>query len=690
MTPQSVNTVEERRTEKGAAIPQGQPLGDELDRLAVNTIRFLAVDMVEKAHSGHPGLPLGAAPMAYVLWDRFLRHNPRNPRWFNRDRFVLSAGHGSALLYALLHLYGYDMPMSELQRFRQWGSATAGHPEYDLDRGIEATTGPLGQGFGMGVGMALAEAHLAARYNREGLPVIDHYTYAICSDGDLMEGIASEAASLAGTLGLGKLIYLYDNNKISLEGPTPVAFTEDVCERFRAYGWHVLTVDDGNDLEAIDAAIRLAKSQKQRPSLISVRTHIGYGSPVQDTATVHGEALGPENVKKTKEKLGWPLQPEFYVPDEAREHFRRAEERGARLQSEWNTKLQEYRRRFSSEAAELELGIKNELPSGWDTDLPSFPADPKGVATRDASAKALNAIAKKVSAVFGGSADLNPSTKTKLVDYGDVAPGHYEERNVHFGVREHAMGAMVNGMALHGGIIPYGATFLIFSDYMKPALRIAGLMNVHSLFVYTHDSIGLGEDGPTHQPVEQLLTMRAIPHMTVLRPADANETVGAWWVAMQRRGPVCMAFTRQKLPVLDPSRYPTRDSVRRGAYVLADAEGGKAQIILIATGSEVHLALAAREQLANQQVKARVVSMPSWELFDEQPGEYRTQVLPADIPKLAIEAGAKLGWCKYVGDRGDVIGLDRFGASAPGEVVLEKLGFNVNNVVSRAQALLKK
>jgi transketolase len=676
-------------TEQEGAISQGQPKGSELDRLCVNTIRMLALDQVEKAHSGHPGLPLGAAPMAYVLWDRFLRHNPRNPRWFNRDRFILSAGHGCALLYSLLHLFGYDMPMEQLKQFRQFGSETPGHPEYNIDRGIEATTGPLGQGFGMGVGMALAEAHLAGCFNKEELGVVDHYTYAIVSDGDLMEGISAEAASLAGTLKLGKLIYLYDDNHISIEGSTDLAFTESVTERFRAYHWHVQTVPDGNDLDAVEAAIRLAQAHEDQPSLISVRNHIGYGSPLQDTAAVHGEAMGPENVKATKEKLGWPLQSDFYIPEAALAHFRTAIPRGEELEAAWKDRFEEYRGRYSKMAQDLQGLISGKLVQGWDADLPVFPADPKGMATRDASGKAMNALAGRVQSLVGGSADLAPSTKTTLTAYGDIGMGSDGGRNIHFGVREHGMGAIVNGMALHGGIIPYGSTFLIFSDYMRGSIRLAALMNTHSLFVFTHDSIGLGEDGPTHEPIEHLMSLRAMPNMTVMRPGDANETVEAWRIAIQRQRPMAMALTRQKIPVLDAKRYPIREGVAKGAYVLAEAEGGKPQIVLIATGSEVQLALAAREELAKQKIAACVVSMPCWELFDEQPAEYRRQVLPAGVPKLAIEAGATLGWCRYVGENGGVVGIDRFGASAPGNVVMDKLGFNVPNVVEHARRLLK-
>jgi len=659
-----------------------QAAADELDQLCVNTVRFLSVDAVEQAHSGHPGLPLGAAAMAYVLWDRYLRHNPRNPRWFNRDRFILSAGHGSMLLYSLLHLTGYDLPLSEIQRFRQWDSKAPGHPEAGMTPGVEVTTGPLGQGFGMSVGMAMAEAHLASRF-----PVVDHYTYVIASDGDMMEGVSSEAASLAGMLKLGKLIVLYDDNHVSLEGPTAVAFTEDVSGRFRSYGWQVLSVPDGNNLDAVDAAIRLAQAEKDRPSLLVVRTHIGYGSPKQDTFEAHGEPLGPEATRKTKEKLGWPLEPAFYIPEEARAHFRKAVERGAQLESQWKSGLEDYRRQYHDDAAQLERIVRGELPKDWAADLPWFKPDPAGLATRVASGKVLNAIAKRLPEVVGGSADLNPSTKTYLAGDGDFGPGDHAGRNLHFGVREHAMGTIVNGMAMHGGVIPYGATFFVFTDYMRPALRLAALMESHSIFVFTHDSIGLGEDGPTHQPVEHLTSLRAMPNMTVLRPADANETTVAWRIAVERRGPVCLVFTRQNLPILDPDKYPLREGVGRGAYVLA-GDGRRPDIILIATGSEVQLALAARERLAGQKVAARVVSMPSCELFEEQSAEYRGQVLPKDVPKLAIEAGATLGWYKYVGEKGAVIGVDRFGASAPGKTVMEKLGLNIDNVVQQALQLV--
>ncbi len=665
-----------------------QAAADQLDQLCINTVRFLSVDAVEQAHSGHPGLPLGAAPMAYVLWERFLRHNPRHPRWFNRDRFILSAGHGSMLLYSLLHLTGYDLPLSEIQRFRQWDSKAPGHPEVGMTPGVEVTTGPLGQGFGMAVGMALAEAHLARCFNRPGFPIVDHYTYAIASDGDLMEGVSSEAASLAGTLQLGKLICLYDDNHVSLEGPTAVVFTEDVCGRFRSYGWQVLSVPDGNNLDAIDAAIRLAQAEKDRPSLLVVRTHIGYGSPKQDTFEAHGEPLGPEATRQTKQKLGWPTEPAFYIPEEARAHLGKAIERGAQLESQWKDWFEDYRRQYPGDAAQLERMIRGELPKDWAADLPWFKPDPAGLATRVASGKVMNAIAKRLPELIGGSADLNPSTKTYLAGCGDFGSSDHGGRNLHFGVREHAMGTIVNGMAMHGGVIPYGATFFVFTDYMRPALRIAAIMESHSIFVFTHDSIGLGEDGPTHQPVEQLTSLRAMPNMTVLRPADANETNVAWRIAVERHGPVCLVLTRQNLPILDPDKHPLRDGVARGAYILA--EGERPDVILIATGSEVQLALAARDKLMEQKIAARVVSMPSWELFEEQSAEYREQVLPRNVPKLAIEAGATLGWYKYVGEQGAVIGVDRFGASAPGKIVMEKLGLNVANVVQHALQLVRR
>ncbi len=659
----------------------------DADRLNINTLRFLAVDAVEQAASGHPGLPLGAAPMAYVLWDRFLRHNPRHPAWPNRDRFILSAGHGSALLYALLHLTGYDLPLEELKRFRQWGSRTPGHPEYGHTPGVEATTGPLGQGLAMGVGMAMAERFLATHLNRPGLTVVDHYTYAIVGDGDLEEGVASEAASLAGTLGLGKLIYLYDDNHITIEGETDLAFCEDVRRRFEAYGWHVGRVADGHDLPVIESVIRAAQAESGRPSLIIVRNHIGYGSPKQDTAAVHGEPLGPEALRATKLALGWPLEPMFHVPDEVRAYFRQAVDRGAQWEADWQDVLVRYREAHPGLAEAFERVQRGALPPDWAADLPVFSSGKGGVATRDASGQVMNAVAKRVFNFYGGSADLAPSTKTTLVGYGDFGFDEAHTHNIHFGIREHAMGAIANGMALHGGVIPYAATFLVFSDYMRPPLRLAALMKTHVIFVFTHDSIAMGEDGPTHQPVEQLIGLRAIPGLTVLRPADANETVEAWRVALEQPSPSVLVLSRQKLPVLDPLRVSILEGVRSGAYILADAVDGPPDIVLIGTGSEVHLALAARAQLAGQGVRARVVSMPSWELFDAQPRGYRQSVLPPRIPALAVEAGSPRGWRDYVGDRGDVIGVSRFGASAPGPVVLQQMGFTVEHLVERARAL---
>ncbi len=664
---------------------------NEIDDLCIKTIRFLSVDAVEKANSGHPGLPLGAAPMAYTLWDRFLRHNPENPAWFNRDRFILSAGHGSMLLYSLLHLYGYDMSIDDLKSFRQYGSKTPGHPEYNLSLGIEATTGPLGQGFAMGVGMAVAERFLGNCFNTPYFPIVDHYTYAIVSDGDLMEGISSEASSLAGYLRLGKLIYLYDDNHISIEGETDITFTEDVRRRFEAYGWQVLTVANGNDMLAVDKAIRRAQAEKDRPSLIIIRTHIGYGSPKQDSGAAHGEPLGEEAVKATKEKLGWPEQPTFHIPQEVLEHFREAIKRGEEYESDWSVLLKRYRKEHPDLAQEFERVVKGELPHDLYKALPVFKTEDGPMATRSASGKVMNALARKLPHYLtGGSADLAPSTKTLLIGYGDFGFSKACASNLHFGVREHAMGAIVNGMALHGGVMPYGATFLIFSDYMRPALRIAALMKAHSIFVFTHDSIGLGEDGPTHQPIEHLMSLRAMPGMTLIRPADANETSIAWKIAVEQKGPVCIALTRQKLPILDTDKYPIINGVPRGAYILAEAESGKPDIVLIATGSEVHLALGAREALKGKGIQARVVSMPSWEIFEEQSAGYKKTVLIPGLPKIAVEAGSTLGWRTYVGESGDIIGLNRFGASGPGRVVMEKLGFNVENLVSKAAQLIRR
>ena len=683
-------------------------MSQSIEQLCVNAIRMLSVDAVEKAKSGHPGAPMGLAPTAYLLWTGFMKYNPRNPSWPDRDRFVLSAGHGSMLLYSMLYLTGYDVPLDQIKQFRQWGSLTPGHPERELTPGVETTTGPLGQGFGNGVGMAIAEAYLAARYNRPGFEVVSHFTYGIVSDGDLMEGVASEAASLAGHLKLGKLIYLYDNNHISLAASTDLTFTEDCAKRFEAYGWHTQAVEDGNDLEALDRALRAARTETARPSLILVRTHIGFGSPgKQDTFEAHGAPLGEEEVKLTKQKLGWSAEPPFFIPDEALAHFRESVTKGQRAEAEWKERFSAYVRKFPAVAGELEQALRGELPAGWEESIPDFPADAKGLATRVASGKVLNAIAPKLPTLIGGSADLNPSTHTVLQKLGDFESPErtfadsqgsagggfsYAGRNLHFGVREHGMGAACNGMAAHGGIIPFGSTFLIFSDYMRPSIRLAALMELGVIYVFTHDSIGLGEDGPTHQPIEQLAALRAIPRLVVIRPGDANETAVAWRVAIETRDrPVALALTRQNVPTLDRTQFAAADGLRRGAYVLADPPDGRADLVLIGTGSEVSLAVAAREKLSERKIQARVVSMPSWELFDLQPREYRDSVLPASIKRrVAVEATLPQGWHRYVGDGGDVIGIERFGASAPGNVVMEKLGFTVNHVVERALALLER
>ena len=676
-----------------------------LDELSVNTVRFLSVDAVQKANSGHPGLPLGAAPMAYVLWTRFLKHHPANPGWFDRDRFVLSAGHGSMLLYSLLHVTGYALPLEQIKQFRQWGSMTPGHPERGLTPGVETTTGPLGQGFGNGVGMAIAEAHLAARYNRPGFKVVDHHTCGIVSDGDLMEGVAAETASLAGHLQLGKLIYLYDDNHVTLSAGTDITFTEDCARRFEAYGWHTQAVKDGNDLAAIDRALCAARGETKRPSLILVRTRLGYGSPhKQDTFEAHGSPLGAEEVRLTKENLGWPTEPPFYIPEPVRAHFLQAVERGERAEAEWNDKFSAYAQAFRELSQELQQLMRGEMPAGWDADIPQFSADAKGMATRVASGKIMNAIAPHLPGLIGGSADLDPSTHTALKGLGDFEPSDaaardtqgsdgggwsYAGRNLHFGVREHAMGSIMNGLAAHGGTVPFGATFLVFSDYMRPPIRLAALMGLHVIYVFTHDSIALGEDGSTHQPVEQLAALRAIPRLIVIRPADANETAAAWRIALAtREQPVALVLTRQDVPTLDRSQFAAADGLQRGGYILADAPNGKPELILIASGSEVALIVAARQKLLEKKIRVRIVSMPSWELFDAQPQAYRdTVLLPSIRARLAVEAGVPQGWHRYVGDQGDVLGVERFGASAPAEVLLREYGFSVEEVCRRALAL---
>ncbi|MFL6593279.1 MAG: transketolase [Luteimonas sp.] len=676
----------------------------ELDQRCIDTMRFLAVDAVQKADSGHPGMPLGAMPMAYVLWDRFLKHNPRNPGWTDRDRFVLSAGHGSMLLYALLYMTGYDLSLDDLRQFRQWESKTPGHPERGHTPGVEVTTGPLGQGLANAVGLAVAEAQLAARYNRPDHAIIDHRTWVIAGDGDLMEGVASEAASLAGHWKLGKLTCLYDDNHVTLAAGTDITFTEDRGARFEAYGWHVVRVQDGNDIGALQAALQAAVDEAERPTLIVVRTHLGYGSPEQDTFEAHGSPLGVGNVRETKENYGWPVEPDFVVPDDALAHMRKAVDRGGGAEAEWNDRFASYARDNQSLAAELERSLHGALPEGWDADIPVFPADPKGMATREASGKVMSAIAPKLPSLTGGSADLDTSTKTALTGFGDFNPPlqagedpqgsdaggwSHAGRNIHFGVREHAMGAIANGMAAHFGCIPYTATFLIFSDYMRPPMRLAALSRLHVIHVFTHDSVALGEDGPTHQPIEQLASLRAIPNLTVIRPADANETAVAWRVALETRdAPVTLVFTRQAVPTLDRARMGPADGLRRGAYVLDDG-GAEPAVLLIASGSEVHLILEAAQRLRDTGLAVRCVSMPSWELFDAQPRDYRDSVLPPSVrARLAVEAGATQGWWRYVGESGDVLGIDHFGASAPGKVNLHNFGFTAEEVCRRAQAVL--
>jgi transketolase len=668
----------------------------ELDQLCINTIRALALDAVQRAESGHPGLPLGCAPLAYLLWTRFMRHNPRDPKWKGRDRFLLSAGHGSMLLYSLLYLTGYDLPLEELKRFRQWGSKTPGHPENILTPGVEITTGPLGQGFANGVGMAMGAAHLAAKFNREGFPLVDNYIYAIVSDGDLMEGVASEAASLAGHLKLGKLIYLYDDNHVTIEGFTSLAFSEDVPKRFEAYGWHTSTVADGNDLDAIERAVREAQTVADRPSLISVKTIIGFGMPTQGTRKAHSDAPGEEAVRETKRHLGWPEDSDFLVPEEALAQFRKTVERGEGQQRDWDALVEKYEAQFPELGAAWRETMGGDLPEGWESHLPSF-ADAKPMATRQASGEVINALAPHMPTLIGGSADLGPSTNTDIKDGGSFQPGSYEGRILHFGIREHGMGAALTGMSLNGGLIPFGATFMCFSDYMKPAIRLAALSHVQVVYIFTHDSIGLGEDGPTHQPVEQLAGLRAIPNLYVIRPADVHEVREAWRLAILRRhAPTALVLTRQKVALLDRANtYASAEGTRQGAYTIADATDAEGKtttpkLILLSTGSEVSLCIEAREALQSEGTPTRVVSMPCWELFDEQPRDYRESVIPSGVPaRLAVEAAASLGWHKYTGDRGDCLCLDRFGASSPGPTVLKELGFNTQNVVERARALLK-
>ena len=661
------------------------PASLSLDQLSIDTLRLLAVDTVEKAKSGHPGAPLGCAPIAYLLFHKLMRHNPAHSKWSNRDRFVLSNGHASTLLYGSLFLSGYKLSLDDLKSFRQWGSLTPGHPEYGHTDGVEVTTGPLGQGLAMAVGMAMAEKHLSAVYNRPGYDIVDHYTYVLAGDGDMMEGMSHEASSLAGTLGLGKLIVFYDYNLISLDGPTEWSFTEDTYKRYEAYNWHVQRVADGNDLEALEAAVQAAKAETGRPSLIGVRTIIGYGSPKAGTNKVHGEAMGAADAAATKKFFGFPEDQSFYLPEDALANWREAGKRGAAFEAEWKALFDQYAKAFPELAAEFERTQKGVLKAGWEKLIPNFPSD-KPIATRNAGYDVLNAIANVVPELFGGAADLTASTKT-IFKPGANFHGDAAGRNVFFGVRELAMCAAVNGMAAHGGLIPFGSTFFVFSDYAKPALRIGAIMGVHSLYIFTHDSIGVGEDGPTHEPIEHLMALRAVPFMTDFRPADANETAAAWRLALERKSPSFMALTRQNVPVFDTAGRDVYASVSKGAYVIQDA--ADPQVVLVATGSEVAPSLEAAKLLAADGIRARVVSFPSWKLFEEQSEEYKASVLPKGVPRLTVEAGSTLGWWKYAGADGDVLGLDRFGVSAPGPIAMAKLGFSPENIAARAKALVK-
>jgi len=661
-----------------------------IDGLCVNTIRTLAMDAVQAANSGHPGAPMGLAAAAYVLWTRVMKHNPKNPDWADRDRFVLSAGHASMLLYSLLYLTGYKMSLKEIKNFRQWGSQTPGHPEYGHTAGVETTTGPLGQGFANAVGMAMTEKHLAAVYNRGSQKIVDHHTYVMCGDGDLMEGIASEAASLAGHLGLGKLICIYDDNKISIEGSTDIAFTENVAARFKAYHWQVLPVKNGIDLKAIETALKQARAETARPTLIALRTHIAYGSPnKQDTHGAHGAPLGVDEVRLTKENLGWPPNKKFYVPPNVRKEFGKSKEKGRRVETAWNKKFKVYAKKYPELAQNWQTAIAGSLPPRWDAGIPTF-RDGKAIATRAASGQVLNALAENLPTLFGGSADLAPSNNTIIKSSFDFQKNAYAGRNIRFGVREHAMGAILSGMALHKGVRPYGGTFLVFADYCRPAIRLAALMKQPVIYVFTHDSVAVGEDGPTHQPVEHLAVLRAIPGLTVIRPADATETAAAWRVAIKSaNAPVALILSRQNLPVLDRSFFPSATALAKGAYILVDPKG-KPDVILIGSGSEVSICLEAQKALAGRGVAARVVSMPSWELFDRTSQSYKDAVLPPKVTaRVAVEAGISMGWERYIGSRGATVGIDRFGASAPGGTVMEKYGMKAAAIVAKTEALLK-
>ncbi|MEO8619549.1 MAG: transketolase [bacterium] len=664
-----------------------------LDTLCINTVRTLSMDAVQKANSGHPGTPMALAPLGYRLFAHHLKHDPTDPNWVDRDRFVLSCGHASMLLYSCLYLSGYDLSLDDLKQFRQWESRTPGHPEHGHTAGVETTTGPLGQGVGNAVGFAVAEAHLAATFNREGHPIVDHYTYFICSDGDLMEGVSHESASFAGHFQLGKLIGFYDDNRITIDGATDLTYTDDAAMRFEAYGWQVLHIHDVNDLDEIDAVVAEAKSDLTRPTMVITRTHIGYGSPKkQDTSAAHGEPLGADEIVATKKNLGWEKPDEsFFVPEEALAHWRgQTLARGAAAHADWNARRDAYAGAFAADASELARRLGGELPSGWEKAIPDFTAENGSVASRAASNTVLNALVGVMPELIGGSADLTPSNGTAVKTWKSFAPGDYDKRYMHFGIREHGMGSIMNGMALHGGLVPFGGTFLIFSDYMRPPIRLASLMKQHVIFIYTHDSIGVGEDGPTHQPVEQLSALRAIPGITLIRPADATETAAAWNVAIQHKhGPVCLVLTRQKLAFIDRTKYASADGVAKGGYVLADAEGGKPDVVLLSSGSEVGLIVSAREKLAAVGVKARVVSLASHELFALQSAEYRASVLPEGVPRVSIEAAHPMSWYRWVGSNGVVIGIDRYGASAPFETIYKEFGLTVDKVVEAAQALVK-
>lgn len=663
-----------------------------IEQLAINTIRFLAIDGVQKANSGHPGMPMGCAPIAYSLYSKIMKHNPANPKWINRDRFILSAGHGSMLLYSILHLCGYGVSLNELKNFRQWGSITPGHPEFGLTPGVETTTGPLGQGFSNAVGMAIAQAHLASMFNKDDIKLIDHFIYGICSDGELMEGISHESASLAGHLKLGKLIFFYDDNKITIDGSTSLAFSEDISKRFDAYGWHVQTVADVNDVASLEAAVTNAQSVSDKPSLIITKTHIGFGSPnKQDSSDAHGSPLGEAEIKLTKQNLGWQEEAAFFIPDEVKEYFKQVQVNGKSVEEEWNRKFLDYQKKYPEEAKLFSEVMHGEFGNEWKSKLPVFEDDGKKMATRAASGKVINSIASSLPTLIGGSADLAPSNNTFLKDYKTFSSENYSGRNFHFGIREHGMAGVMNGMAIYGGVIPYGATFLVFSDYLRPSIRLASISKIKPIYIFTHDSIGLGEDGPTHQPVEHLASLRAIPGLVVIRPADANETSAAWSAAIEHKGsPVALILTRQGLPILDQKKYPSAENLLKGAYILKDPNS-KPDLILMASGSELSLALNASERLEAAGRKVRVVSFPSWELFEMQSGKYKNTVLPPNVKKrISIEAGASQGWQKYIGDEGVSISMESFGASAPVEILLEKFGFTVENILEHANKILSE